>query len=607
MSEFDEFEERLHETLQDHGAQPLASPQAPDRVLRRTRRRQVSTALVSGVTAIAVIGGAILGVQAIGRGRGQQVSSLGGPGSTRTVTLDGYTVTYPYDWALQRATVAIPPVVGPGGPVVPAPPPSETPVGTSGPTGVSGPSGASGVSGTSGVSGASGASGTTGSSGDGKDPSGGTAGGDTAVRGKAILAFAGSYLQLANIDPDHLMDLTCDGTDVGASDAAMQVRPDPAASDATQGLEPAGTCSDGSTTYEGAVVQGPMTFHAVARMGAGVSDADRRAMLDAYDSITYPEAGRGVFMGGTVSSGPLVPGTQADARTTVSTVVAGGTTDSGADWVILVDGENSGMEVEMANAGFGWASASASGQQPSQPDLDATVTTVAGESPPVVVGSVVATAARVEVRPDGGDAVDVPLLPAPAATGIDRSYFLTELPNPSSKQGEVVALDADGAVVAHQDYDLNGNVVEPGPPIACPGAVGGANPDVTCPPIPTACPTIPAGGANGAAKDCLNCPDNAMCAIPDCPSVHTSGNPPELTCIVCRDVTTTNGATETNSACPAPRMCPSPASDASGSGAREACQVGGADPATCEAIPNAVSILCPVTEPATDPSAAPSP
>jgi hypothetical protein len=264
-------------------------------------------------------------------------------------------------------------------------------------------------------------------------------------------------------------------------------------------------------------------------------------MLDAYGSITYPEIGHGVFMGGTVSSGPLQPGTEPSPVASVSTVVAGGTTDSGAHWVMLVDGNGSGMEVEMGNSGFGWASASSSDGQTAQPDLDADVTTVASGSPPVVVGSVVATAAKVEVRPGGGAAIDVALLPAPASTGIDRSYFLTELPDLASDKGEVVALDADGAVMAHQDYDLSGTVIEPTPPLPCRSAGGGANVEpADCPPLPTVCPMIPAGGANNAAEDCINCPDTAMCAVPSC-APHAGkgdshGDSGTIACVICHEV-----------------------------------------------------------------------
>ena len=42
-----EFEERLHDMLQERGSQPVATPQAPSKVLRKTRRRQMSTALTA--------------------------------------------------------------------------------------------------------------------------------------------------------------------------------------------------------------------------------------------------------------------------------------------------------------------------------------------------------------------------------------------------------------------------------------------------------------------------------------------------------------------------------------------------------------------------------
>src|SRR5436190_17604036 len=100
--------------LQDRAASQRPSPQAPPPVLRRARRRQASTVLVSAVTALAVIGGTVLGLQALGKGKPppDQPAAVSS-GDTRSVTVSGYAVTYPADWALQAVTV-VPDVVGPG-------------------------------------------------------------------------------------------------------------------------------------------------------------------------------------------------------------------------------------------------------------------------------------------------------------------------------------------------------------------------------------------------------------------------------------------------------------------------------------------------------------
>src|SRR3954454_23327062 len=96
-----DFEHRLHDMLQERGSRPIGAPHAPPKVLRRARRRQLSTALVSGATAVAVIGGAVLGAHAL-VGNGSRLDPAAeGHGSTRTVHLRAYGITYPYDWALQ--------------------------------------------------------------------------------------------------------------------------------------------------------------------------------------------------------------------------------------------------------------------------------------------------------------------------------------------------------------------------------------------------------------------------------------------------------------------------------------------------------------------------
>ena len=266
----DDFEQELHELLQERGATPMQSPQAPPKVLRRARRRQLSTALVSGATAVAVIGGAILGAQALrGNGGGQPVAE-DSHADSRTVVFNGYTVTYPYDWALQSASggfFAYP--VGPEQPV----------------------------------------------EGDG------TAGNDVAETAKPQFAAAGPSLQLSNLYPDHLLDLTCAGTDVGPAGVAVQVTPliDPAAGDSSGGLEKKKTCDDGSTLYAQSVRSGHLAFSAAAKAGPGATDADVQALFDAYDSIGYPSGDTGV-VGGRRPGSPLARGsrfpTRAARRTT---------------------------------------------------------------------------------------------------------------------------------------------------------------------------------------------------------------------------------------------------------------------------------------------------
>ncbi|HXJ62908.1 MAG TPA: hypothetical protein VNN79_04060 [Actinomycetota bacterium] len=548
--EFDPFEERLHDMLQERGSQPVATPQAPQDVLRRTRRRQVSTALVSGVTAVAVIGGAILGVQAFGRGSEQpRVGATGTSDSTRTVTLDGYTITYPYDWALQRATSGVV-YVNPGGPMIPAIDPTDGVTGVSGPSGttagvaitepaVSGPSSVTGTSGVTGPTGPSTPTAPTGPTG----PGGGWA---------AYGGPGGQYLQLSNQYPDHVLDLTCDGADFPSNGVALQVSyrqtSDPSSD---QAFGDGTACPDGSTVYSASHAGqdgGRAAFVAAARVGLAATDADRQALFAAYDSIDFPQAPAGVYMGGGVTGstgsagaaeGGVPKALPPHAVDSVSTVVAGGTTPSGASWVMLTDRPGSSTKVEVGNMGFGWAAASAPGQEPSEPDLDASVQGFAAGTPPIVLGSVVGAAAHVEVRPAGGDAVNIPLLAAPAVTGIDRSYFLTELPDLASPKGTVVALDVDGNVIATVDYGLaGGGGIEPVPP-ACPTPQGGANDDPTCVPVP-GCPSL-APGDKGAIKECIVCRE--VVAGSDGSTTESTHCPP------CPPAAAEGGV---NIACPAP-------------------------------------------------------
>ncbi len=504
----DDFEEQLHDMLQERGATPLQTPHAPKKVLRRARRRQISTALVSGVTAVAVVGGAILGATALQANRGRPTVAENGPGSTRQVVFNGYGVTYPYDWALQSVFAGGPIGVDPGGLEQPA-------------------------------------------TGDG------TAGGDTAAGAKERLAGAfGPTLQLSNRYPDQLLDVECGAFPSTGVVFQVAVTPD-AGDDASGGLEEQRTCDDGSVLYAQTARSGNLTFPALGRVGADATDADRQALFDAYDSIEYPSGDTGLIGGGSagvVTSGPIAIAeeqttaksggggdsgdgpnapTPPDAGPFVSTVVAGGTTDSGGHWVMTVDGNGTGGSIEYEGMGLGWSSAvSPDGEPAPLPDLDASVMPMGRDSIAVVSGSVVGAAESVEVRPDGGDPVDVELLSAPAVTGIDREYFLSELPDLPSKTGSVVALGAGGSTIGHVDYDLGNGNVSPGFPACEPPAPaeGGGDPAGDCPlPMPVCSPASNNPEVSGPERKC----------VPTCPEQPTNPENGTIECIappvVCPD------------------------------------------------------------------------
>ena len=551
----DEFEERLHDMLQDRGATPLQTPQAPPKVLRRARRRQLSTALVSGATAVAVVGGAILGAQAL-RGNGGQPPLAETHGDTRSVVFNGYGVTYPYDWALQSvATDGISPV-DPGGP--------EQPVGSDG-----------------------------------------NAGGDIAEGAKAHLAPIGPVLQLSNRYPDHLLELTCDGAGLSTGGVAFQVRFSAAENPAdAEGLQAAKDCPDGSTLYSGMVASGDLVFGATGKVGADATEADRQALLDAYDSIDYPSGDTGViggYEGGvSVGSGTAAPeeangaGGPKDASAgqvpadAVMTVVAGGVTESGDHWVMTADPTLQSGSVEMDGMGMGWSSANSGGGEVSPlPDLDASVMPMGRDVPSVVWGSVAADASSVEVRPTGADPIDVPLLAAPAVTGIDRQYFLSELPDLESDTGTVVALRAGGDVVGRQDYDLGDMNSVPGYPGDCPlpepttsGPTGDGQTSGGCSlPAPPVCRA--AKGDPGSVACLVPCPDTPVSSdgngSEDASNACTVDPPTCVHPVPVPDATTGSDRRPPLTGCPPPPYCvpPDPGTDDPATPAEEPAAAGG--------------------------------
>ncbi|MFL5798074.1 MAG: hypothetical protein ACJ77A_09090 [Actinomycetota bacterium] len=450
-----DLETKLHDLLQERASRPRPEPQAPPGVVRRARRRQVGTALVSAGTAAAVIGGMVLGVQAFGNGTTkppQNSAAEADQRATRTVSVDAYGITYPADWALQTVNVA-PAGLGPGLPDQPA-------------------------------------------------SSDGTAGGDTATGAKIGLAESGPalWIQLSNLYPDHLLDLdmSCNRSDFPATAVVLQLHPvghalDVPGEDGRLTPAPPFSCADGSRLYR-ASNRSPYRVNASARVGPDASESDVQALFAAYDSIKFPSGDKGVIGGGGSSSSggsASSSGTPGGAETappdggdtqSVMTVVAGGTTASGKPWVVLVDASLTSTQIEVGSGGVGYASASASGEKPTPPELDASVGQFPGDDAPVVFGSVVARAARVEVRPQSGDPVDLPLSPAPAVTGIERSYFLAEVPEMSSMSGTVVALDAGGNVVARQEIPPppSTTTVPPGPATCVKPQVGSDGP-AACP------------------------------------------------------------------------------------------------------------------------------
>jgi len=274
---------------------------------------------------------------------------------------------------------------------------------------------------------------------------------------------------------------------------------------------------------------------------------------------------------------------------------------------MMVDPSMNGGSVEIDNLGigWGWASAVSSGQdQPQVPDFDASVSVFTNDGTPIVSGSVVDTAARVEVRPDGGDPIDIGLLPAPSVMDLHRSYFLSELPHLSSKTGEVIALDGQGGVLHRQSFDVSSTIV----PGGCPPATGNPEGDpaaTDCAPIP--CPDTPvssddtsSSGDGNANVDCTVVAPPTCVEVPGSPGGDGGSNDTGATgCSVppsvCSVDNTVDGARTI--ACGTPGYAGQGTDPTGGGGAPPATDCPNDPMNSCPAPPNAIGTKPPTTAP----------
>src|SRR6266511_4415611 len=98
-----DIERELRELFRDKaGEAPVGTPAAaPQRVLRRGRRRQVGTVLGSAAIALLVATGSFVGLRSILRDREPfQTAVPGYEVYERTATIEAFTVTSPSDWFL---------------------------------------------------------------------------------------------------------------------------------------------------------------------------------------------------------------------------------------------------------------------------------------------------------------------------------------------------------------------------------------------------------------------------------------------------------------------------------------------------------------------------
>ena len=93
-----DLEQQVRELLEEKSRESHVAPQATKRVLGRARRRQAAVVLVSVVAVATIVTGSIAGLNAIA-GPSKPDLVVGGSES-RTATIAGVTVTYPSEWTM---------------------------------------------------------------------------------------------------------------------------------------------------------------------------------------------------------------------------------------------------------------------------------------------------------------------------------------------------------------------------------------------------------------------------------------------------------------------------------------------------------------------------
>ena len=94
-----DIEQELRELLHDRSSEASTPPLAPRQVLKRGRRRQVGTVLIGGVTAILVIVASVAGLRSVLPGH-PVVAAAQNDLPERTATIQDFTVTAPAGWTL---------------------------------------------------------------------------------------------------------------------------------------------------------------------------------------------------------------------------------------------------------------------------------------------------------------------------------------------------------------------------------------------------------------------------------------------------------------------------------------------------------------------------
>jgi hypothetical protein len=393
-------ERDLRELFEAKAKDAGGAPPVTDEVLRRGRRRQVGTIAVAAVTALAVAAVAVVSLQALDRA---DTSVPGGPRGNPAfpATIQNFTLNVPQGWTLV----------------------DRWPLGSSMAVSSSG-------------SGSFSCTGTPIEAGNGKNASSSTDCPDQQLQTSeppAIPLGGLPMLTLSNDDPG-LGGSVCTaggsmpatsatlyiGLDYGATrttgwESTVQAWPEPLTNVLDGDLPPEEMpCGPGGYAH---FQTGGLPYVAWAGFGSDVTDADRQAVVDAFNSMQVSD-------GGITSPSSEVP----------SYVLTGGTTAGGSEWAIEVS--PSSRNVDMRYSEVGGSGGGGAGDF-TVPDVPIEAST----GHPVVFGAVTFEADRVEVRPaDGSDPVPGTILRLPDSLGAPFDAFVA----PNSPDGEVVAIGPEG-------------------------------------------------------------------------------------------------------------------------------------------------------------------
>jgi hypothetical protein len=410
-----ETERDLRELFESKAREAGAAPTVVPEVLRRGRRRQVGTVAVGAFTALAVTVAAVVGLQAFTRGDTESVP--GGPqgNPSFTATIQNFSVTVPQGWTLiDQVPLAMTMAVSTSSSFSCVGRPVEA------------------------------------GSRQQADPTTTTDCANTDVQTPQTpepIPLGGlPMLTLSNQDPG-LGGVACNaggtpragsatlyiGLDYGANrgpgwESAYPVERGPL-TNVLDGDVPTDQMPCGPGGYARFQASG-QPFIAWAGFGSGVSDADRQAIVDAFDGMQ-------------VSDAELTP----PSSDVPGYVLAGGTVAGGdTPWTLEVSPTDTNVDMHYSEAGGESAGGVGDFTVPSVP-------IESGSAQGIVFGAITFEADRVELRPaDGSQPVPGSILRLPESLDAPFNAFVA----PSSAAGKIVAVGSHG--------DLGSASVEPKSP-----------------------------------------------------------------------------------------------------------------------------------------------